>query len=304
MVSSARPFFARRTPAMKTFVALVTVLVLSVSVAHAQEAPRMGGVLKVASIGEPPTRDLQATTTVRTYEISWHVYESLFTYDRAWNPIPLLADTLAVTDRGLRHTITLRKGVKFHNGKEMAAADVVASLKRWGQVASIGRVLWPGVETIEANDAYTVVIFLKQPSGSLVYGLAEPSAMIYPKEIVEAADTGQIKEYIGTGTYRFVEHRPDRHVKLVRFKDYAAHAKPPNGFGGKRTAWLDEILFIPVPDTAVRLAGVETGEYHHAMFMKQAAWERIKSLPQLEARIVKPRGGSLFSLKHQAGRVS
>jgi len=159
---------------MKTFVAFVSLLVLSVSVAHAQETPRMGGVLKVASIGEPPTLDIQATTTVLTNEIMWHVYESLFTYDRAWNPIPLLADTHAVTDRGLRHTITLRKGVKFHNGKEMAAADVVASLKRWGQVASIGRVLWPGVETIEAKDAYTVVIFLKQPSGSLAWPSHRP----------------------------------------------------------------------------------------------------------------------------------
>jgi len=159
---------------MKTFVALISLLVLSVSVAHAQETPRMGGVLKVASIGEPPTLDLQATTTVLTYEIMWHVHESLFTYDRAWNPIPLLADTHAVTDRGLRHTITIRKGVRFHNGKEMTAADVVASLKRWGQVASIGKVLWPGVESIEAKDPYTIVIFLKQPSGSLIYGLAEP----------------------------------------------------------------------------------------------------------------------------------
>src|SRR5947199_6585248 len=197
MVSSARPFFARRTPAMKTFVALVTVLVLSVSVAHAQETPRMGGVLMVASIGEPPTLDIQATTTTLTYEIMWHVYESLFTHDRAWNPIPLLADTHAVTDRGLRHTITLRRGVKFHNGKELTAADVVASLKRWGQVASVGKVIWPGVESVEAKDPYTVVIGLKQPSGSLLYALSETSAMIYPKEIVEAADTGQVKEYIG-----------------------------------------------------------------------------------------------------------
>jgi len=54
----------------------------------------------------------------------------------------------------------------------------------------------------------------------------------------------------------------------------------------------------------VRLAGVETGEYHHAMFMKQDAWERIKSLPQLESRIVKPRGWTLISLNHKAGLMT
>src|SRR5439155_19672727 len=139
MVSFARPFFARRTPAMKTFVALISLLVLSVSVAHAQEKPRMGGVLKVASIGEPPTLDLQATTTSLTYQIMWHVYEPLFTHDRGWTPVPHLAESHAISDRGLRHVITLRKGVKFHNGKEMTAADAVASLKRWGQVSTLGR---------------------------------------------------------------------------------------------------------------------------------------------------------------------
>jgi peptide/nickel transport system substrate-binding protein len=270
----------------------------------AQETPRQGGVLKVAAIGEPPTLDIQATTTTLTNEIMWHVYESLFTFDRAWNPIPLLADTHTVTDRGLRHTITLRRGVKFHNGREMTSADVVTSLKRWGQVASIGKTLWPNVESIEAPDPLTVVLYLKQPSGSLVYGLAEQPAAIYAKETIDAVGTGPIKEYVGTGPYRFVEHKPDRHIKLARFKEYAARAEPSNGFGGKRVAWLDEILFIPVPDTAVRQAGVETGDYHHGMFVKQDTWERIKSLPQLESRIVKPRGWTLISLNHKAGLMT
>jgi peptide/nickel transport system substrate-binding protein len=235
----------------------------------AQETPRMGGVLKVAAIGEPPTLDMPTSTAVIVYEIMWHVNESLFTYDRAFNPVPLLAESHAISERGLRHTIALRKGVKFHNGKEMTAADVAPSLERWGKVASIGKVLWKYVEAVEARDPYTVVINLKQPSASLIYGLSEPHAAVYPKESIDAAGDAPLKEFIGTDPYRFVEHRPDRHIKLARFKDYAARSEPPSGFGGKRTAYLDEILFIPVPDTAVRLAGVETGEYHHAMFVKQ-----------------------------------
>src|SRR5439155_1590073 len=196
MVSSA-PLSARRCAMMAILLSTV-VLVLAAAGAAAQETPRMGGVLKVAAIGEPPTLDIQATTTVLTYEIMWHVYEPLFTHDRAWNPIPMLAESDAVSDRGLLHTITLRRGVKFHNGKELTAADVVASLKRWGQVATVGKVIGPGV----------------------------------------------------------------------------------------------------------RQAGVETGEYHHAMFMKQDAWDRIKSLPQLESRIVRPRGWTLISMNHKAGLMT
>ncbi len=203
--------------------AFAVALVLGlVSAAAAEETPRMGGVLKVASIGEPPTLDIPMSTATLVYEIMWHVNESLFTYDKAFNPVPLLAESHAVTDKGLRHTITLRKGAGFHNGKEMTSADVLPSLRRWGRVASIGRSLWKYVESVDAKDPYTVVISLKQASASLIYGLSEPHAAVYPKESIDAAGEGQLKEFIGTGPYRFVEHKPDRHIKLARFKDYSA----------------------------------------------------------------------------------
>jgi len=284
----------------RALVVLLALLLLA-PVAGAQETPRMGGVLKVATIGEPPTLDMPMSTATISYEIMWHANETLFTYDASFNPIPMLADTHTITDGGRRHTITLRKGVKFHNGKEMTSADVVPSLKRWGQVASLGKSLWANVESLEAKDAYTVVFSLKQPSASLLFGLAEPHGAIYPKESIEAAGDGPLKDYIGTGPYRFVEHKPDRHIKMVRFKDYVARNEPANGFGGKKVAYVDEILFIPVPDTAVRLAGVETGEYHHGMFVKQDSYDRIKSLPQLDPRIVKPRGWAVAVLNHKAG---
>ena len=277
---------------------------VSTPAAWAQETPRMGGVLKVASIGEPPTLDIPMSTATLVYEIMWHVNESLFTYDKSFTPVPLLADSWTLTDKGLKYTINLRKSVKFHNGKEMTSADVVPSLKRWGRLSSVGRVLWKFVESVDAKDPYTVVISMKQPSSSLIYGLSEPHAAIYPKESIEAAGEGQLKEFIGTGPFRFVEHRPDRHIKLARFKDYSARSEPPNGFGGKRTAYFDEILFLTVPETAVRLAGVETGEYHHAMFIKQDSYERIKNIPTLESRIVKPRGWAVAVMNHKSPLMS
>src|SRR5256885_291595 len=152
--------------------ALALLTLIAAVPGHAQETPRMGGVLKVATIGEPPTLDIAMSTATQVYELMWHASESLFTYDGNFSPIPMLADAYTVTDRGLRYTITLRRGVKFHNGKEMTSADVVPSLKRWGQVASGGKILWKSVESIEARDPTTVVIHLKQPSGSLLFGLS------------------------------------------------------------------------------------------------------------------------------------
>src|ERR1051326_4161228 len=224
--------------------------------ARADEAPTMGGVLKVAMIGEPPTLDLHKTTAVIVQQITWHVYETLYTYDKNYNAIPLLVETHTVADKGRTYTFKLRRGVKFHNGKEMTSADVVASLQRWGRLATPGKQFWKNVEGLEAKDPHTVVMYLKDTSGALLMGLARPNngAAIYPKEVCDAAGDNDVKEIIGTGPYRFVEHKPDRHVRLARFKDYAARAEAPDGFGGKRTAYLDEILFVPVPHVAVRLA--------------------------------------------------
>jgi peptide/nickel transport system substrate-binding protein len=286
--------------------AVSLLLPLTVSPAAAQEAPRMGGVLKAAMIGEPPSLDLHWTTAVITQQITWHVYEGLYTYDRNFAPIPMLAEGHTTSDGGRRYTITLRKGVRFHNGKEMTAADVVPSLNRWGKISTPGKPLWKNVEAVEAKDPYTVVIHLKEPSGSLLFGLGRPNAgaAIYPKEVVDAAGDAQVKDVIGTGPYRFVEHKPDRHIKLARFKDYRARAEAPEGYGGKRTAYTDEILFIPVPDVAVRLAGVETGEYHFAQQIKPDQYDRIKGLAAVEARIVKPYGWITAVPNHKEGLMA
>jgi peptide/nickel transport system substrate-binding protein len=274
--------------------------------ASAQDTPRAGGVLKLAMIGEPPSLDLHWTTAVITQQITWHVYETLYTYDKAFAPIPMLAEGHTVSDGGRRYTIALRKGVKFHNGREMTSADVVPSLQRWGRMSTPGKAVWKTVEAVEAKDPYTVVIHLKEPSGSLLYGLGRPNAgaAIYPKEVVAAAGDQQVKEFIGTGPYRFVEHRPDRHIKLARFKDYAARSEAPDGYGGKRTAYVDEILFVPVPDVAVRLAGVETGEYHLAQQIKADQYDRIKGLKDVDARIVKPYGWMTAVPNHKEGLMA
>ncbi len=276
--------------------------------ASAQQAaePRAGGVLKAAMIGEPPTLDLHTTTAVIVQQITWHFYETLYTYDRQYNAVPMLVDTHTVADNGRTYLFKLRRGVKFHNGKEMTSADVVASLRRWGRLATPGKAAFRNVEGVEAKDPYTVAMYLKEPSGALLQVLARPNngTAIMPKEIVEAAGDQAVKEHIGTGPYRFVEHRPDRHVRVVRFKDYVARSDAANFAAGKRVAYVDEILFIPVPDVAVRLAGVETGEYHYGQQIKPDQYERIKTLKDVVPGIIKPAGWSTAVLNHKQGLMT
>src|SRR3954470_11938625 len=85
----------------------------------AQEDPASGsrgGNLRVVTSGEPPTLDEHQATAGIIAEIAYCMYETLFTYDSQYRPIPMLAESHAISEDELTHTIVLRQGVQFHNG--------------------------------------------------------------------------------------------------------------------------------------------------------------------------------------------
>src|SRR3546814_20231854 len=77
-----------------------------------------------------------------------------------------------ISDDGLTYTIALRQGITFHDGSAMDSADVVASLKRWTETASRGKQAAKLISALEAPDAHTVRIVLKQPYAPLTELLA------------------------------------------------------------------------------------------------------------------------------------
>jgi peptide/nickel transport system substrate-binding protein len=260
------------------------------SSASAAETPRTGGLLKVAIIGEPPSLDAHWTTATLTFDITWHLYEPLFTLDENYSVIPMLAEGHTVGEGGKLYTIRLRRGVPFHNGKEMTAEDAAASIIRWGKITTVGKLLFKTVQSVQAKDRYTMELRLTSPSGIVLPALANANQFpaIYPKEVLEAAGDGQIKEFIGTGPFRLLERIPDRYVRLGRFDRYAARSEATSGYGGKKTAYVDEIQFVPTPDVAVRIAGMESGEYHFSDWITPDAYNRLLQNPRLDVMIVKP----------------
>jgi peptide/nickel transport system substrate-binding protein len=281
----------RRLLVLAWAAALSLVLTFSIQTAPGAQTPKSGGTLRVAIIGEPPTIDAHWATATIVFTLSSHIAEALFTLDDKYNVIPMLADSYEIGDKGKTYTIKIRQGVPFHNGKEMTSADVVASLNRWGKIATVGKRLFSQVESFKALDKYTVEFRLKGPSGIVLPALANTNQFpaIYPKEAIDEAGDGQLKQHIGTGPYRFVERIPDRHIKLARFDKYAARTEPQSGFGGKKIAYTDEIVFFPVPEMATRIAGIESGDYHIADWIAPDSYKRLKENPKLEPIIVKPK---------------
>ncbi len=91
------------------------------------------GTFRFAMTDDPPHLDVHVTTASLTSNVAMHILETLYTFNSKLEPVPLLAEGETISDDGKTVVITLRSGVPFHNGKEMTAEDVKASLDRWGE---------------------------------------------------------------------------------------------------------------------------------------------------------------------------
>lgn len=256
-------------------------------------AQKKGGILKIAIIGEPPVlADAQFTTATVTSNVAQQIFEGLFARDKQFSPKPMLAEKYTASPDGKQYEFTLRKGIKFHNGKEMTATDVVASLKRWGTLTGRGKLIIGRLEEngLQAKDPLTVTMTFKQPTGVLLDFLALIEAFVMPAEIAEAAGKEKLKpdQFIGTGPFMFKEHQVDRFIRLVRYDGYSPREEPADGAAGRKTAYADELQIIPVPDASVRANGVITGEYHFAETVEPDQYDTLRNDPNVTALIVKP----------------
>lgn len=258
---------------IKPFLAVLAAA--SLALGPAQAAPAKGGAANLAMIAEPQALDPMITTADLVGTIMQHVYEPLYTFDANWNVAPMLAESLpTVSKDGLTYTIPLRRGVKFHNGREMTSDDVVASLHRWMELSPRGKSVGKEIASLAAKGPNTVEIKLKSVYAPLLAQLALPSGMaaIMAKESIAP----QLKDYIGTGPYKFKERKPDQYTVLVRNEAYSPRKEPASGYAGKREALLDELRFVPVPNANTRVEGALSGQFQYADLLPVEAMDRVE----------------------------
>ncbi|MCA4911274.1 MAG: ABC transporter substrate-binding protein, partial [Methylobacterium sp.] len=211
------------------------------------QAQKRGGEIVMAQQAQPPTIDGMTTTAQATRNIALHIWEMIITRDENANVIGDLATAWTISPDGLTYTFTLREA-RFHNGKMMTSADAKASLERYARVGA-SPFMRP-VKEISTPDARTLVITLNNPVPGFLEQLSSPRApaVVIPTE--EAGKEAGKIENIGTGPFRFVEFRPDSHVKLARFDGYIQNPAggARDGFGGRKTAWIDAITIRFVPE--------------------------------------------------------
>jgi peptide/nickel transport system substrate-binding protein len=254
----------------------------------------------LAMVGEPQSLDPMASSADLVGTIMQHVYEPLYTFDATWGLQPMLAAAMPeIGDGGKKYTIKLRTGVKLHNGRDMNADDVVASLKRWMEMTPRGKAVAKGLAGIEAKDASTVEISLTAPNPALLAHLALPSgfAAIMAKESI----ANPLTEFVGTGPYKFKERKPDQFVVLVKHDGYTPRAEAASGYAGKREAKIAELRFIPVPNANTRVEGAIAGQYQFADQLPVESFKKISGAAGVKAELTMPYGFPYIPLNTKQG---
>jgi len=218
--------------------------------AAASGAVKKGGSLKIGLQADPVALDPHSTSLTATNHIVEHIYGRLVTIDAALTPKPDVAESWDISPDGLVYTFKLRKGVKFHSGRPLVAADVKYSYERVLDPAtkSTSTASLKSIKTIETPDDGTVKITLDKPNAAFLVALWSPNYAIVAKEDVQKnGDLTKVAN--GTGPFKFVEYVPNTRLVLERNADYWDTGKP----------YLDRIEMIPIPDDTARSTAIRTG---------------------------------------------
>ena len=156
----------------------------------------------------------------------------------------------------------LRKDVKFHNGKEMTPADVVASLERYRKVGASATLLG-AIDSIAASGPNEVTVKLKSVQSTFLGQPVEPARADRDHAGREKRQSEAARRAPSApGPFKFVEYKPDSHVKIEKFADYKPNPayKERDGFAGSEGRLSStRVTFRFMPEAGARNAALESG---------------------------------------------
>jgi peptide/nickel transport system substrate-binding protein len=224
--------------------------------ADAASAPAIkeGGSLVVQVATEPPGLDLTTNPSSAIAAVVFdNVQEGLVKVDRTGKMIPWLAERWYTTD-SKNYTFFLRRGVRFHNGREMKAADVKFALDRAvnPETKHPYRTQYEVIQDVIVKDDYTITVTLKRTDATFLYTVARQGSVIYPREAVDGLKT----QPLGTGPFTVGEWVRGDRIVLVKNKEYWVKGLPH----------LDRVTYRFIPDPNSALAALKAGDIDASMF--------------------------------------
>lgn len=207
--------------------------------------------LRIALQDDPDTLDPVTNWSFVGRHVLQSLCDKVVDIDAKGEIVPMLASAWAWSEDGRALTLTIREGATFHDGEPVDAAAIRYNLERaLTMKGSRRRSEIDVIDRVEAPDARTVQVSLKQPSVPLLAALADRAGMIVSPKAAEAAGADFTRKPVCSGPYRFVEHRAQDRIVLERF---AAHWRA-------RDYHFDRLVYRGIPDSNVRLLNLRSGQ--------------------------------------------
>src|SRR5260370_5360749 len=240
------------TPRLRRGAAFVLALLLGFAIAGARPAAAEKTIRAVMYADVTIFDPIYNTADITSYH-AMMVFDTLFSLDKDLVARPQMVGAHTVSPAGLVYEFTLRPGLKFHDGSAVTAADVVASLKRWGVRDGAGQVLMKFTQELGAGDHNTLRLVPSEPYRLVLESPAQTRAnvpVIMPKRLAETDPFKPVPESIRSGPATFTadEVVPGRKLGYVKNTDYVPRNEPPSGFAGGKVVKGDPVEGLPMPD--------------------------------------------------------
>ena len=245
-------------------------------------------VLKFIPQSDVTVLDPIWTTAYVTRNHGFMIFDTLYGVDNQYKAQPQMVEGHTVENDGKLWKLTLRDGLKWHDGDKVLARDCVASIQRWGKRDSFGQTLISYVDELSAPDDKTIQFRLKQPFEMLPDALGKPGSnfcAMMPERLANIDAFTRLKpdQMIGSGPFIF---KPDEHVTgsqvvYVRNAAYVPRANgTPEWTSGPKIVHFDRVEWHVIPDAATAAGAMTSGEMDW--------WENptIDMLPLLQRTLV------------------
>lgn len=268
------------------------------SVLRAQTAPADARTVRMV-LGDLSTFDPIVSTAYTSGNHGLAIYDTLFALDSKLRPQPQMVGKWGVSDDKKKYTFELREGLGWHDGTPVTAADCVASIRRWGQVPSGGKLIMERARDISAQDDKTFIISLREPLGLLIETLASastPLLFIMREKDADRPATDQVTANVGSGPFKFNEAlaKPGASFTYDRNEKYIPRQEPADGFAGGKVVNVDRVIWENISDPQTAFAALQSGEVDFLSDPAADLYPAIKSDPNLELQALNKAGDVYF----------
>ena len=233
--------------------------------------PTIGRAEKASTLTFIPQSDVTVldpiwTTAQVTANHGYVVFDTLYGLDDSYTPQPQMVAGHTVEQDGKLWRLTLRDGLRFHDGQPVLARDAVASIRRWAARDGFGLTLMEVTDALSAVSDKVLEFRLKRPFPLLPAALGKSATnmpCIMPERLALTDPFKQVTEMVGSGPYRYVANERVVGAQAI-YERFDGYVPRPDGrasyTAGPKVAHFERIKWLVIPDSATAQGAMQSGE--------------------------------------------